>query len=49
VEFAGLAPGSVGEYQINVVVPCGIAAGDAVSLVITVGDATSPAATIAVK
>jgi uncharacterized protein (TIGR03437 family) len=49
VEFAGLAPGSVGAYQINVVVPAGIPPGDAVPLVIAVADATSPAATIAVR
>jgi uncharacterized protein (TIGR03437 family) len=49
VEFAGLAPGSAGEYQINVVIPAGIPPGDVVPLVIAVGDATSAAATIAVR
>lgn len=49
VEFAGLAPGSVGEYQINVVVPAGIPPGGAVPLVIAVAGASSSASTIAVR
>jgi uncharacterized protein (TIGR03437 family) len=49
VEFSGLAPGSVGEYQINAVVPADIITGDAVPVVISVGGATSLAATIALR
>jgi uncharacterized protein (TIGR03437 family) len=49
VEFAGLAPGSVGEYQINLVVPSGIPPGNTVPLVISVAGATSPAASVAVR
>jgi uncharacterized protein (TIGR03437 family) len=49
VEFAGLAPGSVGEYQINAIVPPGVAPGTAVPVVISVAGAAGPAATIAVK
>ena len=35
VVFQGLAPGFVGLYQVNAVVPSGVAPGDAVSLVLT--------------
>ncbi len=36
VAFAGLAPGTVGLYQVNVTVPAGIAAGNQ-TLVVTAG------------
>jgi uncharacterized protein (TIGR03437 family) len=49
VLFSGLAPGSVGEYQVNALVPAGASKGDAVPLVIRVGDAVSNTATIAVQ
>jgi uncharacterized protein (TIGR03437 family) len=49
VQFAGLAPGSVGEYQVNAIIPGGVTTGDAVPVVISIGTATSPTATIAVK
>jgi uncharacterized protein (TIGR03437 family) len=49
VRFAGLAPGSVAEYQINVIVPTDAPSGDAVPVIIHVVGQTSPAVTIAVK
>ncbi len=47
--FAGLAPGFVGLYQVNVIVPSGLAASTTVPVVLTVAGATSPPVTIAVK
>ena len=49
VFFAGLAPGFAGLYQINVLVPEGVTLGDAVTLVIQVGDGVSRTVTIAVR
>jgi hypothetical protein len=49
VIFSGLAPGFVGEYQVNALVPPNSAAGDAVSLVISTGGYTSNTVTMAVK
>ena len=49
VLFAGLAPGSVGLYQINARVPILAPAGSAVSLEIRVGDQNSNTVTIAVQ
>ena len=50
VLFAGLAPGFVGLYQVNVQVPQGVPTGDAVELVITTSAGqTSNTATIAVS
>jgi uncharacterized protein (TIGR03437 family) len=52
VDFSGLTPGDPGLYQINAVVPSGIATGDAVPVVISVAgqtSPTSPAVTIAVR
>jgi uncharacterized protein (TIGR03437 family) len=49
VLFSGLAPGSVGEYQVNVLVPAGSSKGAAVSVVIAIGGATSNTVTIAVQ
>jgi uncharacterized protein (TIGR03437 family) len=48
VSFSGLAPGYVGEYQINAQVPAGVAAGNAVPVVISIGGALSNTVTIAV-
>jgi uncharacterized protein (TIGR03437 family) len=47
--FSGLAPGSVGLYQVNVPVPTGASAGDAVPLTLTIGGVTSNTVTIAVQ
>jgi uncharacterized protein (TIGR03437 family) len=52
VIFSGLTPGDPGLYQINAIVPSGIATGDAVPVVIRVAGQTSPispAVTMAVK
>ena len=47
--FAGLAPGFVGLYQVNALVPAGTAAGDAVPVTISIGGVTSNTAAIAVQ
>jgi uncharacterized protein (TIGR03437 family) len=49
VQFSGLAPGYAGLYQVNAVVPQGVAAGAAVPITLTVAGQTSPAVTIAVQ
>ena len=46
--FSGLAPGYVGLYQVNALVPAGVAAGSAVPVVISMGGASSNTVTIAV-
>jgi len=48
VQFAGLAPGLVGVYQVNFRVPANAPVGSQ-SLMVTVGDASSPAASITVN
>jgi uncharacterized protein (TIGR03437 family) len=48
VLFAGLAPGFAGLYQVNVVVPPGVAAGASVSLIVTEAGSSSPAVTVAI-
>jgi len=47
--FAGLAPGWVGLYQVNVQVPANAPVGDAVSVALSVGGITSNQVTIAVQ
>jgi uncharacterized protein (TIGR03437 family) len=47
--FSGLAPGLVGIYQVNLQVPQNASTGDAVSLVLSIGGASSNTATIAVQ
>jgi uncharacterized protein (TIGR03437 family) len=49
VGFAGLAPGFVGLYQVNVQVPQGVAAGDAVPVVLSTGATVSNVVTISVR
>jgi len=47
VSFAGLAPGFVGLWQVNVVVPAGLTQGD-YPLTVTVGGQTSNGANVSV-
>ena len=49
VWFAGLTPGFLGLYQVNVVVPADADTGDQVPVTLTVAGRTSPAATMAVQ
>jgi uncharacterized protein (TIGR03437 family) len=49
VQFSGLAPGFVGLYQINVVVPTNVAAGSAVPVILMQSGFSSNTVTIAVK
>jgi uncharacterized protein (TIGR03437 family) len=49
VLFAGLTPFFTGLYQLNVLVPSGIAPGDAVPVIVTAGGRTSPPVTISVR
>jgi uncharacterized protein (TIGR03437 family) len=49
VFFAGLTPGAVGLYQVNVKIPPDTPVGDAVEVTITQGTTTSNPATIAVR
>jgi uncharacterized protein (TIGR03437 family) len=47
--FSGLAPGFVGLYQVNVMLPQGSPTGDAIPVVLTVGGIQSNTVTIAVQ
>ena len=49
VSFAGLAPGFIGLYQVNVQVPQGVAAADAVPVVLSTGGTASNTVTISVR
>jgi uncharacterized protein (TIGR03437 family) len=49
VNFAGLAPGYPDLYQVNVVVPSGVAAGASVPVILSIAGQTSPAGTMAVR
>jgi uncharacterized protein (TIGR03437 family) len=49
VAFSGLAPGAVGLYQVNVQVPLGAPAGDAVPVILSIGGVASNTVTIAVQ
>jgi uncharacterized protein (TIGR03437 family) len=48
VSFAGLTPGFAGLYQVNAALPGGAPVGDAVPIVASVGETTSPQVTIAI-
>jgi len=47
--FAGLAPGWVGLYQVNLQVPANVPVGDAIPVTLSVGGATSNQVTMAVQ
>jgi uncharacterized protein (TIGR03437 family) len=49
VHFAGLAPGFVGLYQVNVQAPAGVTAGSAVPLVLTQAGVSSNTVTLAIR
>jgi uncharacterized protein (TIGR03437 family) len=49
VLYAGLVAGLVGLYQVNVTMPAGVAAGNAVPVLLTVAGQTSPAAIISTQ
>jgi uncharacterized protein (TIGR03437 family) len=49
VLFAGLAPGWVGLYQVNVLVPPGVATGPSVPVVVTAAGAASAPVTVAIQ
>jgi len=49
IPFAGLAPGFVGLYQVNVQVPTGTPTGDAIPVQLSIGGLASNTATIAVQ
>jgi uncharacterized protein (TIGR03437 family) len=49
VQFSGLAPGTVGLYQVNALVPAGSATGSEVPLVMSIGGVQSNTVTIAVQ
>jgi minor extracellular serine protease Vpr len=49
VLFAGLAPGFAGLYQVNAIVPTGIAASTSVPVVLTVGGQSSVPVTVSIQ
>lgn len=49
ISFSGLAPGSVGLYQVDAEVPANAPSGNAVPVVLTIGGVTSNTVTIAVE
>jgi len=49
ISFAGLAPGFAALYQVDMPVPAGVTAGDAVPVIIRQGGVVSNTATIAVR
>jgi uncharacterized protein (TIGR03437 family) len=49
VSYSGLAPSFAGLYQVNAVVPLGVAPGNAIPVVISAGSVSSNTVTIAVQ
>jgi uncharacterized protein (TIGR03437 family) len=49
VDFSGLTPGAAGLYQVNVVVPAAVAAGDDVPLVLRMPNGASHTSRIAIR
>jgi len=49
VLFSGLAPGAIGEYQVNVRVPAGIAPGSAIPVVVSIGASVSNSVTMGIR
>jgi uncharacterized protein (TIGR03437 family) len=49
VLFSGLTGGLTGLYQVNAIMPDGVSAGDAVPVVLTMGNASSPPVSMAVR
>ncbi len=49
VSYSGLAPGTVGEYQVNALVPAGAPIGDAVPVMLSIGGVSSNTVQIAVQ
>jgi uncharacterized protein (TIGR03437 family) len=48
VSFSGIAPGSAGQYQINIAIPSGVEAGDSVPVTVTMPDGSKDTVTIAI-
>jgi uncharacterized protein (TIGR03437 family) len=48
VQFAGLTPGAIGLYQINVQLPGNVPTGDSVPVSVSIGGASSDTVTIAI-
>jgi len=49
LQFAGLSPGFVGLYQVNVQLPAGVTPGNATPVIVTTANLNSNTATIAVQ
>jgi uncharacterized protein (TIGR03437 family) len=49
VTYSGLAPGEVGLYQMNIVVPTGTMTGNAVPIMVSIGNENANPVTIAVQ
>ena len=49
VTYSGLAPGEVGLYQMNIVVPAGTMTGNAVPIMVSIGNENANPVTIAVQ
>jgi len=49
VSFSGIAPGSAGQYQINIAIPDGVQPGNDVPLVVSMPDGSSDTVTIAIQ